>query len=81
MSHVPHSLTDAFPDDAEVLHRLKLSDTHFQGLSEDYHVVNREIHRIESGVEAAGDARLEELKKKRLQLTDEIAEIISGARV
>lgn len=80
MSHVLNSLHDAFPDAAEVLHQLKVSNAHFQGLADEYHDLNREIHRIESGVEAAADARLEELKKKRLHITDEVSEMIAGAR-
>lgn len=77
MSHVPHSLHDEFPQHAELLHRLKVSDTHFQTLADNHHDVNREIHRIESGVEAASDERLEDLKKQRLALIDQVAAIIA----
>ncbi len=80
MSHVPHELHDEFPQDHDVLHQLKLSDTHFQALSEKYHVTNREIHRIEAEVDHASDQRLENLKKQRLGLVDEIARIVSKAR-
>lgn len=40
--------------------------------------MNREIHRIESEVEAASDERLEALKKERLQLLDEIAAMLEA---
>jgi len=80
MSHVPHELHDEFPQDHDVLHQLKLSNTHFQALSEKYHTVNREIHRIEAEVDHASDERLEALKKQRLGLLDEIAQIVSKAR-
>ncbi len=72
-AHTPHELADAFPEDAEALRRLKLSDAHFARLAERHHEVNRAIHRIESEVEAASDTRLETLKKERLHLLDEIA--------
>lgn len=72
-AHTPHELADAFPEDAAALHRLKLENPHFARLAELHHTVNREIHRIECGAEAAGDARLEGLKRERLHLLDEIA--------
>lgn len=80
MSHTPHELADEFPADAEILHRLKLEDKHFQNLSEKYHTVNREIHRIESEVEAASDDRAEQLKKTRLALIDDIGGIIAKVK-
>ena len=78
MTHVPHELHDEFPEAVETLHRLKLEDAHFARLAQEYHEVNREIHRIESDVEAASDARAEELKKRRLALKDEIAGLLRG---
>jgi len=81
MSHVHHELHEEFPEDGEVLHALKLGDAHFQKLSDKYHDVNREIHRIEANVEAASDFRLEDLKKERLHLLDEISHIVSRSRV
>jgi uncharacterized protein YdcH (DUF465 family) len=80
MSHTPHELADAFPQDAAVLHQLKLEDAHFAKLADTYHELNREIHRIESEVEAASDERAETLKKQRLALADEIGAIVAKAR-
>ncbi len=80
MSHTPHELHNEFPDDADLLHNLKLSDSHFVILAERYHSTNREIHRIESEVEAASDLRVEDLKKQRLSLLDEIRPIINRAK-
>lgn len=81
MSHVPHELHSEFPQHADLLHRLKTSDAHFQRVAEHYHEVNREIHRIEAEIEAASDARLEDLKKQRLAMLDEVAGMISRAEV
>ncbi len=80
MSHVPHELHAAFPQDAELLHRLKTDDTHFQTLSERYHALNREVHRAETDVEPTSDAHLEDLKKQRLALLDQISAILDRAR-
>ncbi|HNJ47475.1 MAG TPA: DUF465 domain-containing protein [Novosphingobium sp.] len=80
MSHTPHELADEFPNDHALLHELKLNNHHFVTLSERYHEVNGEIHRIESGIETPSDEYAETLKKKRLALIDEIAVIVAGAR-
>ncbi|MEO3431216.1 DUF465 domain-containing protein [Pelagibius sp. CAU 1746] len=78
MTHVPHELHEEFPEAGEALHKLKMENPHFAKLADAYHEVNREIHRIEADVEAASDARTEDLKKRRLALKDEIAGIIQA---
>jgi uncharacterized protein YdcH (DUF465 family) len=80
VSHTPHELRDEFPDAHDVLHNLKTTNAHFVTLADRYHDVNREIHRIEADVEAASDARAEDLKKQRLKLLDEIAVLVNSAR-
>ena len=78
MTHTHHDLHSEFPADGEILHQLKLHNAHFQKLAERYHDINREVHRIESGVEPASDARSEDLKKQRLALLDEVAQMIAA---
>jgi len=80
MSHTPHELHNEFPDDAGLLHDLKVSDSHFKAVADRYHDVNREIHRIEVEVDHASDARLEDLKKQRLSMLDEVSDIIARAK-
>jgi uncharacterized protein YdcH (DUF465 family) len=77
-AHTPHELHDEFPQDAEALHRLKMTNTHFVQLADRHHEVNREIHRITAEIEAASDERLEALKRERLHLLDEIAAMIEA---
>lgn len=79
-AHTPHELHEAFPHHAEAIHRLKLSDPHFARLAEQHHDINRAIHRAESEIEPASDAHLEDLKKQRLQLLDDIAAILDQAQ-
>ena len=76
MSHTLHELHSEFSEDRALLHHLKLLNPHFHKIADRYHDVNRAVHRIESGVEAASDMRLEDLKKQRLALMDEIANMI-----
>jgi hypothetical protein len=77
-AHTPHELHDEFPNDADAIHRLKTGNAHFAKLAEQHHVVNREIHRIETEIDAASDDRLETLKKERLHLLDSIAAMLDG---
>lgn len=77
MAHTPHELAEEFPEHAELIHKLKTSDAHFARLAEYYHEVNRDIHRLETRVEAASDFREEDLRKKRMRLKDEIAGMLS----
>ena len=79
MSHVPHELHEEFPEKAEALHALKTGNAHFAKLADEYHEVNREIHRIETEVAPASDEALEELKKTRLHLKDQIATMLAAA--
>ncbi|MFN0263674.1 YdcH family protein [Tepidamorphus sp. 3E244] len=73
MSHTPHELHDEFPEHAEKIHALKVSSPHFAQLAGKYHEVNRAIHRAETEVEPTDDFHLEDLKKQRLALVDELA--------
>jgi uncharacterized protein len=79
MSHVPHELHEEFPEAAEALRILKANDAHFARLADEYHTLNREVHRIETNVEPASDEVLETLKKKRLHLKDQIAVLLAAA--
>ena len=76
MSHTPHELAEEFPDAAEKLHALKMENAHFRKLAEEYHDVNRAIHRAETLVEPMSDDHEAELRRKRLHLKDEIARLL-----
>jgi len=73
MAHTPHELAEEFPDQADKIHALRESNAHFAKLSDDYHALNREVHRGETDVEPMDDAHLEDLKKQRLAMLDEIS--------
>jgi uncharacterized protein YdcH (DUF465 family) len=67
MTHLSQDLHNAFPDDTETLRRLKADDAHFQALSARFDALDEE-------------ARLEEIKKHRLALLDEIAALVAAER-
>ena len=79
MSHTPHELAEEFPQAVELMHRLKLEDAHFARLSEEYHDVNRAIHRAETLVEPVAEAHETELRRARMRLKDEIARMFTAA--
>lgn len=70
MSLDKHDLHHEFPDYNDAIHALKVSDPHFAALFEQYHEVDHEVRRIETGVENTSDAYLEQRKKERLHLKD-----------
>jgi uncharacterized protein YdcH (DUF465 family) len=78
--HTPNELTEIFKRDRELVTRLKADDAHFARLADEYHEVNRQVHRIEAETEAASDERTEALKRQRLNLLDEITAIITRER-
>ncbi len=78
MSHTPHELAEEFPDKVDTMHNLKQTDAHFAKLSDEYHEVNRAVHRAETNVEPIEELAEVELRKKRAMLKDEIWGILSA---
>ena len=72
MAHTPHELSADFPEYADRISELKQSDAHFARLLEEYHEVNRSVHRAETNVEPRDDARETDLRKRRAALKDEL---------
>ncbi|MBL8501487.1 MAG: DUF465 domain-containing protein [Nitrosomonas sp.] len=73
-----HDLHHEFPEYYDRIHELKTNNSHFARLFGEYHDLNREILRIEEGVENTTDEYLEELKKKRLLYKDKLYGMIAN---
>jgi uncharacterized protein YdcH (DUF465 family) len=71
-----HDLIHELPEYKDHIHNLKISNRHFAHQFEKYHEIDHEIIRIEEGIETTSDEYLEELKKKRLALKDELFAMI-----
>lgn len=71
-----HPLITEFPEHRELIHQLKMENNHFHRLMEKYEEVDKEIFRMEEGIETPEDAILTEHKKQRLALKDEIAAML-----
>lgn len=73
MSHTPHELSEEFPDDGDLIHRLKMNDAHFEKLVDEYHSVNRELHRMETEAEPVSSDTEKHVRERRVHLKDQIA--------
>lgn len=78
--NTPHELDEMFPAAKDALHALKTGNAHFARLAEEYHAINRTVHRMETNIEPVADTVLEIERKKRLRLLDEIASMIDAHR-
>ena len=78
MSHTPHELHEEFPEFAEKISELKVSDAHVARLAEEYHEVNRDVHRAETNVEPTSDLAEVDMRKKRAALKDQIYALLSA---
>jgi uncharacterized protein len=79
MSHVAHELHEEFPEKTDAIKQLKNENAHFARIAEQYHELNRAIHRMETNVEPVSDETLEAKKKQRLTLKDEILQLLETA--
>ncbi|MDH5693796.1 MAG: DUF465 domain-containing protein [Gammaproteobacteria bacterium] len=71
-----HDLIHEFPEYKDKIHELKTHNRHFARLFDQYHEIEHEVRRIEEGVETTSDEYLEDLKKWRLKLKDELFAMI-----
>ena len=76
MLNEKHDLIHELPEHREAIHNLKMTNNHFARLFEEYHEVDHEIHRIETGEETPSDDYVEEKKKQRLNLKDNLLRMI-----
>ncbi len=79
MLNEKHDLVHELPEYRDTIHALKTNNAHFAKLFDEYHEIDHEIHRIETGVETPSDEYAEELKRKRLLLKDELFAMIKSA--
>lgn len=79
MLHEKHDLLHEFPEHRQTIRNLKMSNTRFARLFDDYHQLDHEVHRIETGVENTSDDYLEERKKQRLHIKDALFAMIRAA--
>jgi uncharacterized protein YdcH (DUF465 family) len=74
-----HPLSIEFPEFKDQIHTLKLNDPHFSKLFDAYSEADKAVNRAENGQDNLGDAELEDLKKERVMLKDELYELLKAA--
>lgn len=75
----PHAIHEEFPNDAEKIHELKVSNAHFAKLLDEYDQVNDQVHNAETFNTPMTDEAEKELRHKRAHLKDEIAGFLAKA--
>lgn len=81
MLNEKHDLHHEFPEYKEQIHHLKMNDAHFARLFKEYHELDHEVLRIETGIENTSDDYLEQEKKKRLHLKDQLFSMIKKVNI
>ena len=74
-----HDLHREFPEFGAKIHELKTTDAHFARLFEKYDALDHEIRRIENAGSLIGDAELEAKKLHRVQLKDQLYNLLRNA--
>ncbi|MCX8578489.1 MULTISPECIES: YdcH family protein [unclassified Gilliamella] len=67
-----------FPEYRELISKLKNTDLRFQKLFDQHNALDQKIKNIESGIEIDTSETIENLKKQKLKLKDEIHTILKN---
>ena len=73
-----HNLLHEFPQYEDKIHQLKVTNPHFRSLSDAYHELEHEIHRINADVEVVTDEYGHALKAKFLFMKDELLALLKA---
>lgn len=71
-----HPLVTEFPEHRDAIHQLKTENNHFRRLMDEYEEADKQIVRMEENIETPEDAVLNQLKKQRLHLKDQISAML-----
>lgn len=73
-----HDLVHEFPEHREKIHSLKMENAHFAKLFEAYHVVTKDVERLEGEGIPVSDETLTSQKKERALLKDQLYTMITA---
>lgn len=71
-----HPLVKEFPQYREQIHQLKIESNRFHKLMDQYEDLDKQVFRIEDGSQPTSDEVVEQLKRERLFLKDQLFELI-----
>ncbi len=75
----PHAIHEEFPNQAQRIHELKVSDAHFARLLQEYDEIYYQVFGSDSRHVPMSEEAEVALRKKRAALKDEIARMLSAA--
>jgi hypothetical protein len=76
----PHDLAHEFPEHAHLIDELRAKNPQFAALFEQYEGVNGRVVSLEEKDVPVDDFTIEDLKKERLKLKDEIYEVLRKSK-
>ena len=70
--------TDTLQDNREIIDELRQKDSHFAVIFDEHTQLDEQINRLEKDrvTQASGDDEIEQMKRRKLQLKDEIYRVI-----
>ena len=68
-----------FPEYRELISQLKASDPHFSQLFDQHDALDQKVKNMESHIEHGTSAEIENLKKEKLHLKDQVYAILKKA--
>jgi len=71
-----HSIHHEFPDYHDLIDSLMKEDFHFKKLADEYNQLDKDIRVIEMNGAPIEDLTFEQMKKRRIQLKDEVFAIL-----
>ncbi|MBC3935248.1 YdcH family protein [Undibacterium rugosum] len=74
-----HPLAADFPEYKDAIHHLKMNNAHFAKLFTEYDDADKAINRAENGAEHLAETALEDLKKVRISLKDQLFQLLRSA--
>ena len=76
MRPVHHGLAHDFPELSERIHTLRGKDPRFSRMYDDYEALDNKIHQAEADGRFVADAEMEDLKKQRALLKDQLYSLL-----
>jgi hypothetical protein len=73
-----HSIHHEFPEHHDLIDKLMKDDIHFKKLADEYNKLDKDIRTIEMNGAPIEDLTFEQMKKRRIQLKDEVYVILKG---
>ena len=77
MSVQHHDLIHEFPELKDRIHALKMEDRHFRSLFDEYHILTRDIEKMEDEVTPVATRTEEQAKLRRVHLKDELYRLLT----